>query len=271
MVSLNFSPDAFDFGTENPYRSFNSLINNLFFYAFRIEGVGKYVDEQLGAELGYYAQCYMRDLLMGMMVYWLTAGTWHIFIYNIFRDQLYTSKGRPLPKMETLYDQMLLANSSLFMYAALPILSEYFIESGMTHTYFYIKDIGGWGYYLMYLVAYMTFVEIGIYWVHRTLHENKFLYKYIHGLHHKYNSAETLTPWCSIAFNPVDGILQASPYVIGLFIFPVHYYTHVFLLFFSGVWATNIHDSMVRSFVILVFISNEIDLCFCFFFTVGQY
>jgi lathosterol oxidase len=37
---------------------------------------------------------------------------------------------------------------------------------------------------------------------------------------------------------------QASPYVFFLFFVPVHYFTHVFLLFFSGVWATNIHDSV---------------------------
>ena len=44
--------------------------------------------------------------------------------------------------------------------------------------------------------------------MHRTLHTNKFLYKYVHALHHKYNSAETLSPWASIAFNPLDGCLQ---------------------------------------------------------------
>ena len=44
--------------------------------------------------------------------------------------------------------------------------------------------------------------------MHRTLHENKFLYKYIHGLHHKYNKPSTLSPWASVAFNPIDGILQ---------------------------------------------------------------
>ncbi len=47
-----------------------------------------------------------------------------------------------------------------------------------------------------------------IYWMHRTLHTNKFLYKYVHALHHKYNSPETLSPWASIAFNPLDGVLQ---------------------------------------------------------------
>jgi lathosterol oxidase len=33
--------------------------------------------------------------------------------------------------------------------------------------------------------------------------------------------------------------------VIGLFVLPVHYYTHVLLIFFSGIWATNIHDAVV--------------------------
>ena len=38
---------------------------------------------------------------------------------------------------------------------------------------------------------------------------------------------------------------QAAPYLLFLPVVPVHYFTHVFLLFFSGVWATNIHDSVV--------------------------
>merc|ERR1711998_161572 len=113
-----------------------------------------------------------------------------------------------------------------------------------TKAYFYIDEVGGWGYFWVYFVLYIACVELGIYWMHRTLHTNKFLYKYVHGLHHKYNQALTLTPWASIAFNPLDGILQASPYVFFLFFVPVHYFTHVFLLFFSGIWATNIHDAV---------------------------
>lgn len=54
-----------------------------------------------------------------------------------------------------------------------------------------------------------------IYWMHRTLHTNKFLYKYVHALHHKYNSAETLSPWASIAFNPLDGVLQVTDGMLG--------------------------------------------------------
>uniref|UniRef100_A0A6U4LI48 Fatty acid hydroxylase domain-containing protein n=2 Tax=Phaeomonas parva TaxID=124430 RepID=A0A6U4LI48_9STRA len=80
--------------------------------------------------------------------------------------------------------------------------------------------------------------------MHRTLHTNKFLYKWVHGLHHKYNSHATLSPWASIAFNPLDGIAQASPYVFVMLFVPCHYLTHLIMLFFTGIWATNIHDAI---------------------------
>jgi lathosterol oxidase len=240
-----------DFGTENPYRVFNTLINEYFLNFFHLNSAADYFETQLSMDGGYYMKCYMRDLVMGTIVYWMTAGIWAFFEYFIFRDRNFTSKGRPLPTWEIIIDQMCLAQSSILIYAGLPVLSEFLIENKLTNTYFYVSDIGGWPYYILYFFLYLTFVEIGIYWMHRTLHTNKFLYKYVHGLHHKYNSAQSLTPFCSIAFNPIDGLLQASPYVIGLFFVPVHYFTHVFLLFFSGVWATNIHDSLVNNHVLI--------------------
>jgi len=235
---------AMEQGTHNPYRDFNQLINGFFFKYTNLESLSNLILEKCGPEAGYYLQSYVRDLFFGTLVYWITAGLWHLAIYHVWGQELFVSKGRPFPARETIIDQMQLAQFSIFLYAALPILSEFLIESKLTKTYYYIDQVGGWGMYAAWFVVYLTLVEIGIYWMHRTLHTNKFLYKYIHALHHKYNSQITMTPWASIAFNPVDGILQASPYVICLFIVPMHYFTHVFLLFFSGVWATNIHDAV---------------------------
>jgi hypothetical protein len=45
-----------------------------------------------------------------------------------------------------------------------------------------------------------------------------------------------------LAFNPIDGMLQASPYVFALFLVPMHFFTHELLLFMTAVWTTNIHD-----------------------------
>lgn len=236
----------------NPYREFNQLVNALFFHFTGLEFLSKMIIKKFGEENGYFVESYVRDLAAGTGVYWITAGLWDIVIYRIKGNQLFLSKGRPIPTVATLLDQMCLAQASLFLYAGLPVFSEYLIEYNMTKTYFYIDQIGGWGPYFAYLILYISFVELGIYWIHRTLHTNKFCYKYIHGLHHKYNKATTLSPWASIAFNPIDGLLQASPYVVGLFFIPVHYFTHVGLLFFSGIWATNIHDTVVSVIILFV-------------------
>jgi lathosterol oxidase len=231
-------------GTHNPYRDFNVWINYLFYQHTGLSSVPPVLYEKFGEDLGYYLTTYGRDLVAGTCVYWITAGLWHLAVYTVLGNKLFTSRGRPMPASDVIADQMMVAQTSLFIYAALPILSEFLIENKLTKVYFYVDQVGGYGWYFAYLLCYITCVEIGIYWVHRTLHENKFLYKWVHGPHHKYNKASTLTPWASIAFNPWDGIAQASPYVICLFFIPVHYFTHIILLFFSGVWATNIHDAV---------------------------
>lgn len=252
VAALTFSEIHSDIGLKinnmklglfNPYREFNVWINDIFFGILNLNFVPRLLREKLGEDAGYYISSYLRDLVAGTLVYWITAGLWHITIYHIYVDEMFHKKAKPLPTKATIIDQMQLAQASILVYAGLPILSELLIENNLTQAYFYIDQVGGWGWYFLYLAMYMTFVEISIYWVHRTLHTNKFLYKYIHGLHHKYNRENTLTPWASIAFNPIDGIMQASPYVLGLFFIPVHYFTHVSALFLTGVWATYIHDA----------------------------
>lgn len=48
--------------------------------------------------------------------------------------------------------------------------------------------------------------EWGIYWMHRYLHDNRFLYKLLHRTHHIYNN--NLSPFAGLAFHPIDGMLQ---------------------------------------------------------------
>ena len=70
------------------------------------------------------------------------------------------------------------------------------------------------------------------------------LFKYIHHTHHLYNREHTLTPWASVAFNPIDGLLQASPYLINLFLIPIDLHVHIAMLFITALWSTNIHDAL---------------------------
>lgn len=64
----------------------------------------------------------------------------------------------------------------------------------------------------------------------------------LHHTHHKYNKEHTLSPFAGLAFNAVDGIIQAIPYGYTLLYCPMHFLTQEVLMFATGVWTTNIHD-----------------------------
>lgn len=226
-----------------PFFAFNHWINSFIFSASTLQ----WFHDIFGAKGAHYAATYARDLMLGSLVYYVVAGVWHLWIYNIKGD-VFFPKGSAYkaPGRAIIIDQIQLAQASLFMYAGLPVFSEWLIEEGYTKVYWSADEVGGLAHYFALTALYLACVEVGVYWMHRTLHTNKFLYKHVHGLHHKYNmgTGRELSPWASIAFNPLDGLLQASPYVACLFLVPCHYLTHVFMLFFTAVWATNIHDAL---------------------------
>jgi Delta7-sterol 5-desaturase len=229
---------------ENPYHNFNVWANDIVFHYAGIEFFSNIVYTYSNESIGYYVNCYIRNFIAALGIYWGAASVWHIFIYYLYFDTLFAKKNRKPPSIETIIEQRFTAQYSLFFDAALPVVADYLIENNLTRVYYSIDEIGGWKMYTCYTLTYFTMVEVGVYWVHRTLHTNKLLYKFIHAPHHKYNKIDTLTPWASIAFHPLDGILQASPYVFYLFFIPVHYFTFIGLLFITGVWATNIHDAV---------------------------
>ena len=131
---LNFF--SYDFGTENPYREFNQWINSFFFSDEFVHTIEKHLQH---TELSYYFICYFRDFIAGTCVYWMTASVWHFVIYSLYGVEIFTDNGRPFPTWETLKDQMIVAQWSIFIYAGLPVFSEFLIESGYTKVYFYIR------------------------------------------------------------------------------------------------------------------------------------
>lgn len=80
------------------------------------------------------------------------------------------------------------------MYGLLPTITDYIVESGWTRAYPRVDDVG-LAAYIAYFVLYMTLVEFGVYWMHRSLHDIKPLYKLLHCYHHIYNKEHTLSPF----------------------------------------------------------------------------
>ncbi|KAJ0840433.1 putative delta(7)-sterol 5(6)-desaturase [Helianthus annuus] len=199
------------------------------------------------------------NYIAGSLVYLISGFLWCFYIYHL-KHNVYVPKGQTswcksckFVVAHHVFDEMLLdfwksnvlakyvAMKAMPWYCALPSISEYMVENGWTRCFARISDVG-WASYILYLGLYLTFVEFGIYWMHRELHDIKPLYKWLHATHHIYNKQNTLSPFAGLAFHPIDGILQAVPHVIALFLVPTHFTTHIALLFMEAIWTANIHD-----------------------------
>lgn len=149
-----------------------------------------------------------------------------------------------MPPRSAVLEQIKVASKAMPLYALLPSLVESAAERGGTASFSRIDDVGGVLPYLFLVVSYMTFVEWGVYWVHRGLHDWRAGYKTLHHVHHKYNKESTLSPFAGLAFSPLDGIAQAMPYALGLCFIPCHFFTHELLLFLTAIWTNSIHDCL---------------------------
>jgi Delta7-sterol 5-desaturase len=197
-----------------------------------------------GLEWTHYLLCYIRNFMGAMMVYYGTASLFSYFIYLHPPTTQRLFQHRTRPTASIMWNQIQLSQMSMMIYTLLPVIDEWLVEQGYTKMYYTVAEVGGWWNHIGHMAVYLLAVELGVYWMHRTLHTNKFLYKHVHLMHHQYKTADTLTPWASIAFHPLDGMLQASPYVTLLPLLPCHYTCHVGCLFFTAIWATFIHDAM---------------------------
>ncbi|XP_068641720.1 delta(7)-sterol-C5(6)-desaturase-like isoform X1 [Aristolochia californica] len=201
--------------------------------------LGNLLPEYLWKPLPYIAQAWLRNYIGGLLLYFISGFLWCFYIYY-WKRNVYVSRDA-VPSNESMLLQIFVSMKAMPWYSVLPTVSEYMIESGWTKCFSSISEVG-WPMYLVYLSVYLAIVEFGIYWMHRELHDIKPLYKYLHATHHVYNKQNTLSPFAGLAFHPLDGILQAIPHVIALFIVPIHFRTHMLLFFIEGVWTTNIHD-----------------------------
>ncbi|KAJ8436627.1 hypothetical protein Cgig2_029873 [Carnegiea gigantea] len=189
--------------------------------------------------LPHFLQTWLRNYIGGMLLYFVSGLLWCFVIYY-WKRNLYVPKDC-IPSRRAMLLQIRVAMKAMPWYSLFITFSEHMVESGWTRCFPQISDISLQAY-LGYLLIYLLIVEFGIYWMHRELHDIKPLYKYLHATHHIYNKENTLSPFAGLAFHPLDGILQAVPHSIALFLVPTHFRTHIALFFLEGVWTANIHD-----------------------------
>ncbi|RIA05151.1 hypothetical protein BRARA_K00563 [Brassica rapa] len=189
--------------------------------------------------LPHFLQTWLRNYLAGNLLYFISGFLWCFYIYYL-KLNVYVPQDS-VPTRKAMILQIYVAMKAMPWSALVPTVSEYMIERGWTKCYSTLDQFN-WFLCLVYIAFYLVLVEFMIYWVHKMTHDNKFLYKHLHATHHMYNKQNTLSPFAGLAFHPLDGILQAVPHVIALFIVPIHLITHLSLLVMEGIWTVSNHD-----------------------------
>nr|VDC92331.1 unnamed protein product [Brassica oleracea] len=152
--------------------------------------------------LPHFLQTWLRNYLAGNLLYFISGFLWCFYIYYL-KLNVYFPKDS-IPTKKAMIMQIHVAMKAMPWYTLLPTVSEYMIERGWTKCYSTL-DHFNWFLSLVYIALYLLLVEFMIYWVHKELHDIKFLYKHLHATHHMYNKQNTLSPFAGKARVPSFG------------------------------------------------------------------
>jgi Delta7-sterol 5-desaturase len=118
--------------------------------------------------LPHFCQSWLRNFLFAAGVYFGVGFIWAYYIYHCFGSDLFPKHN--VPTWRDMFEQMNVSLWSLPMYSLLPSITEELCANGCTLAYAHVKDVGRTRLF-GYLFLYMGFVEFGVYWMHRGLHD----------------------------------------------------------------------------------------------------
>ena len=176
-------------------------------------------------------------LVVGAWVMYLSSATASFFLlfdHRLMKHPLFLENQ---VRLEVVYAMKSIPLMALF---TVPIM---LLEiRGYSKLYMGLHTWKDWAFIGLTAVAFLMFTDCLIYWLHRGLHSGK-LYRYIHKDHHRW---KVPSPFASHAFHPVDGWIQALPYHIYPFLFPLHKVAYLILFVCVNMWTVSIHDGNYR-------------------------
>ena len=196
------------------------------------------VPRALWRRLPRFCQCWLRNLLFAQLVYFGVGLGWAYYIYQCFGSDLFPSQ--KVPAWRDMCEQMHVAFFALPLYALLPSITEELCERGLTLTYAHVSDVGV-PRLCGYLVLYMAFVEFGVYWMHRGLHDVRVGYKCAphavaqqHGDSGLANDVHLAAIICALCAHAAACVLcQTATDRAVCLCMPMHVHVHIIVLFTS--------------------------------------
>eukprot|EP00736_Rhodelphis_marinus_P010053 Rmarinus@m.17050 len=177
-------------------------------------------------------------LIVGGLLMYLSVATLSYFYFFVYKKDVYYPENQPQPYKGQVKDEIYMSVMSTPNMAHLTVPIFLAELQGYSLLYDNIDDYG-YAYLILSVAMFLFFTDTCIYWIHRWLHEIPWAYKYIHKDHHKWKIP---TPFAAIAFHPVDGWLQSTPYHLFIFLFPFYKWFYIAGFVFVQLWTLSIHD-----------------------------
>jgi len=113
---------------------------------------------------------------------------------------------------------------------------------------FFITDYASIGQELLKLCFVLVIDDIFFYFLHRTMHENKYLYKKIHKIHHR---ANTPIPIDYIYVHPFEWLSGfVGPFIGMILVGGISFYTFWAYLIIRNIHELHIHSGLKTSFLL---------------------
>lgn len=229
MLSLNIDERM------NQYKSHGSYAGKIFNFENLVHKIVPTVFSGHISLISEYLSNLVQIIIFGCLLYLSLSTLSYIYFFKL-------KKERFLPKYN---GENLIWND--IKWSIINIVGESFLVAALRMTlpryslvYYQVSDYGV-AYLILSIFLHMLFDETLTYWVHRIFHTNKYLYKYLHKIHHK---SVDITPYSGFAFHPLDAFGQAFPTFISCYFFPLHYDILLFFSVITSMWAISIHDNV---------------------------
>ena len=127
-----------------------------------------------------------------------------------------------------------------------------------------VYDIPSIGQFALTIVGHVLCTEIWFYWIHRSLHFNKWLHRKVHSIHHKYKAPSCLE---SVYVHPVEFLLNSFPVLlVGALVTGAHLVTLWMWLWMATFLQVHDHSGYWLPFLPRVLMHDyhhqNVDFCF---------
>lgn len=157
-------------------------------------------------------------LLENARNYFLTAGIAFFIFYILLKKRVEIKKIQSkFPQNKDYQREIFFSIISIIIFSFPPIFI-LFNDDIRPYTQYYTEISQHSKLYFFSAFILMIFIhDTYFYWLHRLMH-NKYIFKYVHLIHHKSTNP---SPWAAYAFHPFEAILESGIFVLLLFIMPL--------------------------------------------------